>query len=148
MGKAALVYISLRRQYAALSTFSALFLLAVTESAVFMESAVSMSFAAQGWGKERWSFIKASVRSVRHFFRLPERNLQLRWNRQFRCRSQGVEGLGKGALVYISLRRQYAALGTFSACRNGIGSFDEIGSFDVVRRALKEWGKERWSTFL
>ena len=108
-----------------------------------MESAVSMSFAGQGWGKERWSFFKASVRSVRHF-------LQFRWNRQFRCRSQGVEGLGKGALVlvYISLRRQYAALGTFSACRNGIGSFDEIGSFDVVRRALKEWGKERWSTFL
>ena len=73
-----------------------------------MESAVSMSFAGQGWGKERWSFFKASVRSVRHF-------LQFRWNRQFRCRSQGVEGLGKGALVlvYISLRRQYAALGTF-----------------------------------
>ena len=108
--------------------------------------------------------------------------------------------MGKGALVYIFLGPQYAALGTFSAwffvvfqavsmvvavaqsavsqlsagsvglhffrasvrsvrqffrlvfrcfsscvyggCRSG------IGSFAVVCRALKGWGKERWSTLL
>ena len=36
-------------------------------------------------------------------------------NRQFRSCLQGVEGVGKGALVYISLGPQHAALGTFSA---------------------------------
>ena len=36
-------------------------------------------------------------------------------DRQFRSCLQGVDGVGKGALVYISLGPQYAALGTFSA---------------------------------
>ena len=36
-------------------------------------------------------------------------------NRQFRSCLQGVDGVGKGALVCISLGPQYAALGTFSA---------------------------------
>ena len=75
--------------------------------------------------------------------------------------SAGVEGVGKGALVYISLGPQYAALGTFSAwffvvfqafrcfssCVYG-GCRSAIGSFAVVCRALKGWGKERWSVFL
>ena len=38
-----------------------------------------------------------------------------RRNRQFRSCLQGVEGVGKGALVYIFLGPQYAALGSFSA---------------------------------
>ena len=33
----------------------------------------------------------------------------------FRSCLQGVEGVGKGALVYISLGPQYTTLGTFSA---------------------------------
>ena len=97
--------------------------------------------------------------------------------------------MGKGALVYIFLGPQYAALGTFPAwffvvfqavsmvvavaqsavsqlsagrCRGGErsvglhffrasvygGCRSAIGSFAVVCRALKGWGKERWSTFL
>ena len=111
MGKGALVYISLGPQYAALGNFSAWFF--VVFQAVYMvvavaQSAVSQLFAGRRGGERSVGlyFFRASVRSVRHFFRLV-----------FRC---------------------------FSSCVYG-GCRSAIGSFAVVCRALKGWGKERWS---
>ena len=115
MGKGALVYISLGPQYAALGTFSAWFFVvsqAVAMVVAVAESAVSQLSAGRWRGGERsvgLYFFRASVRSVRHFFRLVFRR--------------------------------------FSNCGYG-GCCSGIGSFAVVCRALKGWGKEPWSTFL
>ena len=76
MGKGALVYIFLGPQYAALGTFPAWFFVvfqAVSMVVAVAQSAVSQLSAGRCRGGERsvgLHFFRASVRSVRQFFRL------------------------------------------------------------------------------
>ena len=128
------------------------------------QSAVSQLSAGRWRGGERsvgLYFFKASVRSVRHFFRLVSR-----------CFSSCVYGgcrsaIGRFAVVCRALKgwgkerwsiflyrasvrsvRHFFRLvfRCFSSCVYG-GCRSAIGSFAVVCRALKRWGKERWSIY-